>query len=91
MKFVCITLLALSGMAACSNNESKKWSDEDRTSFVRNCMSTAINQFQNDSAVASTYCTCMLEKVEAKFKSDDEANEKMTIKEANEMAKECLP
>ena len=91
MKFICITLLAMIGIAACNNNEKNKWSAEERTNFVRNCMSTAINQFQNDSAIASTYCTCMLEKVEAKFKSESAANDKMTIKEANDMAKECIP
>ena len=91
MKFFFITLIALVGVAACSNNEPKKWSDEERTNFVKNCMMTAVNQFQNDSAIANTYCECMLQKVEAKYKSDAEANDKMTIKEANEMAKECLP
>lgn len=92
MKSIIALVLFFTALTACNDKGGgKKWTESQRSNFVKNCMSTAIDQFQNDSAIANTYCTCMLEKVEAKYKSEEVANEKMTIKDANEMANGCIP
>ncbi len=58
--------------------EKKGWSKEDRLEFITSCIGTAKSGMSEDSA--RHYCLCMLDRVQAKYSTAEEAG-KLTAEE----------
>lgn len=64
-----------------------KWGKSDRFAFLENCVSNAKLKMGDEKA--KEYCSCVLELVEAKYASAENAAN-MDLKDMFEMAKTCM-
>ena len=80
---VCITAL----FTNCNNTAgSGGWSSQDRQKGIKKCMEGAP---QLDEATAKKLCNCALEKTMRKYRSYDEADEKVSDEEGSEIVQGC--
>ena len=71
MKKVLPLLLFILLISNSSQSQITRWTAKDRSDFVSSCIETAKTTLGMDTA--SYYCSCMLEKIEAKYPDIDEA------------------
>ncbi len=65
------------------------WSNADEQSFLNTCQTNATNAGA-DRQTANAHCSCVLKKIEAKYRTLNEANQKMTSQEVNAIEQQCL-
>lgn len=63
------------------------WDQGNRTAFMDRCVNDSKGQMDEDKA--RNYCSCMLEKIEARYPVADSASA-LSMKELQEMAKDCI-
>lgn len=63
------------------------WSSADRTAFIRECTDAATDDM--GASQASSYCTCMEEKLEKMYPTANDANN-MTEEDMKALAPDCL-
>lgn len=63
------------------------WDQGNRTAFMDRCVNDSKGQM--DEAKARDYCSCMLEKIEARYPVADSASA-LSMKELQDMAKDCI-
>ena len=79
-----ITIFIILFLLSCK----RKWTTEDKTDFLGGCLKVAIKDMGEEKA--KPYCSCLLEKVVARYPN---ANDAAYIKHDStivKMAKECL-
>lgn len=69
-------------------NTGGAWSADDEQKFMNTCLQNAMNAGA-DQQTSNAHCNCTLKKIEAKYKSYSEAEQKMTPAEVNQMEQEC--
>jgi hypothetical protein len=63
------------------------WTKAERTTFLETCVENAkVNVTESR---AKTYCSCMQKKIESKYDSYDDANNKLSSTELNRLAAQC--
>jgi len=71
-----------------NNNMGGGWSDADKQKFMNTCVQNARNA-GGDEQTSRAHCECTLGKIEKRFNSWDEANQKMTAAEVTALEQEC--
>jgi PBP1b-binding outer membrane lipoprotein LpoB len=85
---ILIISLLLASCKETPKQSNKKWSENDRASFLESC--AAQGKLQNiEASMISSYCNCMLEKFEAKYASQKEAAN-ISINEIGELTRDCV-
>ncbi len=85
MRQLLIFLFAMTLFAACNNN--KGWSIADNQKGMKRCMDEVEGKV--DDKTGKKYCSCVLEKVMAKYPSFDVADDKMTDEEVTKLGQAC--
>jgi hypothetical protein len=65
------------------------WTDADNQKFMNTCLQNAMNAGA-DQQTSKAHCDCTLKKIQKKYKSYDDANQKMTTTEMTSMEQECV-
>jgi len=70
--------------------EAKKegWSDDERKAFMEGCVGEAAKNIEKKKA--ENYCTCMLDKIVVSYPNALDAEAKMSDKEMEKMAGDCI-
>jgi hypothetical protein len=67
--------------------ENTSWNETSRKTFIDKCVEGSTKNMGADKA--NSYCSCMLEKIQAKYPvADSSAN--MTMAQMMDLAKDCL-
>ncbi|HYM94999.1 MAG TPA: hypothetical protein VET23_12715 [Chitinophagaceae bacterium] len=72
-----------------NNNIGGAWTNDDEQKFMNTCVQNAMNAGA-DRQTSTDHCNCTLKKIEAKYHSYDEANQKMTKDEVTAFEQECI-
>ncbi len=72
-----------------NNTDKGGWSSSDVKKFVDNCVSTAVNN-GNQEGFAKDYCNCMQKKLERKYpNANDISTADLNSPEIKDMEKDC--
>ncbi len=63
------------------------WSQKEKDSMMKRCVATVSRQWNEGKA--TTYCSCMFQKMEAKY-PDKDSLKLLKMSEMMKMAKECI-
>ncbi len=94
IKFVVLVCLILSVQSTIAQTAgtNNNWTTTDRTDFIRECIKTANENMSLDSA--TSYCNCMLPKIEAKYPKIEDAgkitSEVLASPEWQKMINDCM-
>jgi len=66
----------------------RKWTEKDRSEFYSGCVSNA--QTNKDITNAKAYCSCLLQKVVAKYPNANDAKYIRYDSTIRQLAKDCL-
>jgi hypothetical protein len=105
MKKLLSIALALSLFTACNNDKKADkdadtttttttntttptgWDEGNRSAFISKCIEGTKAQMTDDKA--KSYCSCMLDKLEARYPVADSTSN-MTMTQMSELAKDCV-
>ena len=71
-----------------NNNTSSSWSKDFRAKFINDCVNSASGELGN--AQAQTYCACMEDKISKKYPDENDAQNKMTKEDVENLKGGCL-
>ena len=87
-KVLFIAGIALLAFSCKSKKANSSWPENDRKDFTNNCIETAVQKGMGRDT-ATSYCNCMLGKLEKKYSKPEEAGN-LDMNTMTEMAKDCL-
>ncbi|MGZ3997878.1 MAG: hypothetical protein ACXVKM_09425 [Flavisolibacter sp.] len=67
---------------------TRKWNDKDKSEFYSGCLSSATAN--KDIKDPKTYCSCLLQKVEAKYPNANDAKYIKYDSTVKQLARECM-
>lgn len=71
-----------------NNNKNSTWSKDFREKFINDCVTSASGELGN--AQAQTYCACMEDKIAKKYPDENDAQNKMTKDDVENLKGGCL-
>src|SRR4026208_2012407 len=88
MKRNSILAILLFSIMACNNNKTKTagWTSKEEENWIKLC----TDQVGNNHPNPKEYCSCVLGKIEKKYKTYAEADSKGTVEEGRKMGSECI-
>jgi hypothetical protein len=79
-----LLLLCVLFLVACK----RKWTDNDKADFYSGCLNSATKN--HDIKDPKSYCSCLLQKIVAKYPNANDAKYIKYDSTAKELARECL-
>jgi len=88
MKRNSILAILLFSIMACNNNKTKTagWTSKEEENWIKLC----TDQVGNNHPNPREYCSCVLGKIEKKYKTNAEADRNGTTEEGRQMGLECI-
>jgi hypothetical protein len=87
MKKISVLSILLFTIMACNNqNRTAGWTSKEEDNWLKLCTDEVGTNHPNPKE----YCSCVLGKIEKKYKTYAEANRKGTVEEGRQMGLECI-
>jgi len=83
MKFLVLVLLLISAFSC-----KRKWNEKDKSEFYSGCLNSATTN--KDIKDPKTYCSCLLQKVVARYPDANDAKYIKYDTGVRQLARECM-